>query len=69
MSEDKNNDNYMILEINSGVMMEKFSKLGEDYYKTAKHIYKRAIYDFWGLKQSFKKNIYEQISEKIVKGE
>lgn len=63
------NDNYMILEINSGVMMEKFSKLGEDYYKTAKHIYERAIYDFWGLKRSFKKNIYEQISEKIVKGE
>lgn len=51
----------MILEINSGVMMEKFSKLGEDYYKTAKHIYERAIYDFWGLKRSFKKNIYEQI--------
>ena len=64
-----NNNNYMILEINSGVMMEKFSKLGDDYYKTAKHIYERAIYDFWGSKRRFKKNIYEQISDEILKGE
>ena len=63
------NDNYMILEINSGVMMETFSKLTPEYYEIAKHIYEKAIFDFWNSKKKFKKNIYELASDEIIKGE
>ena len=35
---------YLILEINSGIMMEQFAKHSEEYYKIAKEIYKKAVY-------------------------
>ena len=38
---------YKILEINSGVMMEVFSSLNEENYKIAKHIYKSAIDEYF----------------------
>lgn len=34
---------YMVLEINSGVMMEKFASYNEEFYQIAKEIYKDAI--------------------------
>jgi len=39
----KTDDRYLILEINSGVMMEHFSQINDDYYQIAKSIYKEAI--------------------------
>ena len=59
-------DNYKILEINSGIMMENFSKLSKDNYEIAKHIYKSAIQDYFGENVvNQQKNIYEEISDKI----
>ena len=34
---------YLILEINSGIMMEQFAKHSEEYYQIAKKIYKKAL--------------------------
>lgn len=42
---------YYILEINSGVMMEKFSSENEMYYNLAKKTYKKAINDYFMLKK------------------
>ncbi len=39
----KTNDKYLVLEINSGVMMENFSQLNDNNYQIAKGIYKEAI--------------------------
>lgn len=36
-------DKYLVLEINSGVMMESFSQSSDSNYQTAKSIYKKAI--------------------------
>lgn len=41
---------YYVLEINSGVMMEKFSKENEYYYNLAKNTYKKAIKDYFMIK-------------------
>jgi glutathione synthase/RimK-type ligase-like ATP-grasp enzyme len=37
------NNQYLVLEINSGVMMEHFSQLNDSNYQIAKGIYKEAI--------------------------
>jgi glutathione synthase/RimK-type ligase-like ATP-grasp enzyme len=37
------NDNFMVLEINAGVMMEKFSKQNDKFYGIAENIYTKAI--------------------------
>jgi len=39
----KSKDDYMVLEINAGVMMEHFSNVSRQYYEIAKKIYKEAI--------------------------
>ncbi|MBP3284213.1 MAG: hypothetical protein J6M02_01795 [Clostridia bacterium] len=39
----KYNENYAVLEINSGVMMEHFSKVSRENYEIAKEIYKEAM--------------------------
>lgn len=39
----KTNNQYLVLEINSGVMMEHFSQLNDSNYQIAKCIYKEAI--------------------------
>lgn len=57
--------NYKILEINSGVMMENFSKISNEHYSIAKHIYETAINDFFGVQKKEASNIYEQISDEI----
>ena len=65
----ENNGGYKVLEINSGVMMEAFSSLNEEYYKIAKHIYGLAIAD--SLNMNIKDNvetIYEKCSDEILKG-
>jgi len=65
---DKNGE-YKILEINSGVMMEAFSKLNEDTYKIAKHIYSLAVADSLNIElKDDIKTIYEECSEEILKG-
>ncbi len=46
----KVNGKYYILEINSGVMLEKFSKENEQYYLLAKNAYKKAINDYFKIK-------------------
>lgn len=63
------NDTYKILEINSGVMMESFSKQNKDNYNTAKHIYESAIADYFNedKQTTTTYNIYEEISDKINK--
>lgn len=38
-----------VLEINSGIMMENFAAAGEDCYKTAKTIYRKAITNYFGI--------------------
>lgn len=59
-------DDLKILEINSGIMMETFSRLSDEHYQIAKHIYKSAILDYLGEKRDLKPiNIYEEISDKI----
>lgn len=44
-----NRGGYKVLEINSGVMMEAFSKLNNYNYNLAKHIYRTAIYDYFNM--------------------
>jgi len=39
----KYKDNWAVLEVNSGVMMEHFSKVSQENYEIAKRIYKEAI--------------------------
>lgn len=46
----KTNGRFYILEINSGVMMEKFSSENELYYDLAKKTYKKAIEDYFVIK-------------------
>lgn len=55
-------DKLKILEINSGVMMETFSALNPDNYDMSKHIYEKAILDYFGMENNSKKNIYQEIS-------
>jgi glutathione synthase/RimK-type ligase-like ATP-grasp enzyme len=40
---DLHNNTYKVLEVNSGIMMEKFATFNEDNYKKAKEIYTKAI--------------------------
>jgi len=40
----KYGENYDVLELNSGVMMEYFSKVSEENYQIAKNIYKEAVW-------------------------
>lgn len=64
------NGGYKILEINSGIMMETFSKLNEENYNIAKHIYRSAIYDYFNLPHKDNtKTIYEVLSEDVLKNE
>lgn len=44
------NDEYKILEINSGVMMEHFSQQDDDSYKIAKEIYREAVLKMFKLR-------------------
>lgn len=61
------NKGFKILEINSGIMMESFSKQNEDSYEIAKHIYRSAIYDYFDMPmKDNKKTIYEFFSEKMI---
>lgn len=68
------NGGYKVLEINSGVMMETFSKLNEHNYAIAKHIYRSAIYDYFDMPmreniKTYYENVYEEIQEmKASKG-
>ena len=68
------NGGYKVLEINSGVMMETFSKLNEHNYEIAKHIYRSAIYDYFDMPmreniKTYYENVYEEIQEmKASKG-
>jgi len=39
----KTEGEYKILEINSGIMMENFARINDEYYRIAKNIYKKAI--------------------------
>lgn len=59
--------NYKILEINSGIMMENFSKLSKENYNIAKHIYRTAIYKNLNLemKKDEEKTIYENFSKSL----
>ncbi len=43
-------DEYKILEINSGVMMEHFSQQDDDSYKIAKEIYREAVLKMFKLR-------------------
>ena len=63
------NAGYKVLEINSGIMMETFSKLNKENYEIAKHIYRSAIYNYFNmpLKRNVKtyfENVYEELEEK-----
>ena len=44
------NNEYKILEINSGVMMEHFSQQDDDSYKIAKEIYREAVLKMFKLR-------------------
>lgn len=44
------NNEYKILEINSGVMMEHFSQQDDDSYMIAKEIYKKAVLKMFGIR-------------------
>lgn len=52
---------YRILEINSGIMMEYFSRLSKENYEITKNIYKTAIYKNLNLemKENVEKTAYE----------
>ena len=61
------NDGYKILEINSGIMMETYSKLSEEHYNIAKHIYRSAICDYFNVPiKDNMETIYEKVSAKIL---
>ena len=47
----RTNDEYKVLEINSGVMMEHFSSQNEEYYNKAKIIYKEAMDSMFDIVQ------------------
>ena len=58
------NGGYRILEINSGIMMETFSRLNEKNYEVAKHIYRTAIYDYFDMPMKLNvKTYYEGVYE------
>ena len=62
------NGGYKVLEINSGIMMETFSRLSEENYEIAKHIYRSAIYDYFDMpKKDYTKTVYEVFSEELIK--
>lgn len=46
----KTKGQFFVLEINSGVMMEKFSSENDLYYNLAKKVYKKAIEDYFVIK-------------------
>lgn len=60
--------NYQILEINSGIMMENFSRLSKENYEVAKHIYRTAIYKSLNLEMNKdeEKTIYENFSKSLM---
>ena len=37
----------MVLEVNSGVMMEAFASFREEYYEIAKSVYRKALLAMW----------------------
>ncbi len=59
---------YRILEINSGIMMENFSRLSKENYEMAKHIYRTAIYKNLNLelKKNEEKTIYENFNKSLA---
>lgn len=68
------NAGYKVLEINSGIMMETFSRLNKENYEIAKHVYRSAIYDYFNmpLKRNVKtyfENVYEELEESKVGNE
>lgn len=59
-------DNFMILEINSGVMMENFSSINKSFYEMSLHIYEKAINDYLGVKTNSKNDtVYQKISREV----
>ena len=60
---------YKVLEINSGVMMETFSKLNERNYNLAKHIYRTAIYDYFEMPMKENKKTYYEATYEEIKAE
>jgi glutathione synthase/RimK-type ligase-like ATP-grasp enzyme len=43
VQDDNDNDNFIVLEINAGVMMEIFSKQNDKFYAITENIYIKAI--------------------------
>jgi hypothetical protein len=44
---EKANGSPLILEINSGVMMESFARVSDSYYDLAKSVYEKVVSAMW----------------------
>lgn len=42
-------DEILVLEVNAGLMMERFARQGPDYYAQARQVYGRCLEEIWGI--------------------